>query len=79
MNIPPSNIPPAFPQDAAGAAALIAKRFKADPESRIATAVAEERARIRRLALDQAERWLAAGSEFAAQALRELAALLEDR
>lgn len=41
--------------------------------------VETERARIRQLALDRAERWLADGSEFAAQALRELAAELEER
>lgn len=39
---------------------------------------ATERARVRQLALAHAERWLADGSEFAAQALRELADELED-
>lgn len=48
-------------------------------EQIMARGAAAERARARQLALAHAERWLADGSEFAAQALRELADELEDR
>ena len=85
--------PPAgFPADAAGAAMLIAKHFKVDPESRIAAAVAAERERIRLEMLTEAsaadaraERAYAAGADrpggpvnqAASSALREFARRLE--
>lgn len=48
-------------------------------EKRVKDAVKAERARIRQMALDLAQKWEEDGCEFGAQALRELAVELEDR